>query len=34
MQIFRNGSRTVQAGPADYFTGSVRLDILNTAPAT
>ena len=33
MQIFRNGSRAVQAGPADYFTGAVHLDILNTAPA-
>ena len=32
MQIFRNGSRPSQKGPADYFTGAVRLDQLNTAP--
>ena len=32
MQIFRDGTRTAQAGPAEFFTGEVRLDILNTAP--
>ena len=32
MQIFREGTRTAQAGPAEFFTGEVRLDILNTAP--
>ncbi len=32
MQIFRNGSRPSQKGPAEYFTGAVRLDMLNTAP--
>jgi len=32
MQIYRNGSRPSQKGPADFFTGSVRLDQLNTAP--
>ena len=32
MQIYRNGSRPSQTGPADYFTGAVRLDMLNTAP--
>jgi len=33
MQIKRVGSQPSQKGPADYFTGQVRLDILNTAPA-
>ena len=33
MQIKRVGSQPSQKGPAEYFTGSVRLDILNTAPA-
>ena len=32
MQIHRNGSRPSQKGPAEYFTGAVRLDQLNTAP--
>ena len=32
MQVFRNGSRPSQKGPAEYFTGTVRLDMLNTAP--
>ncbi|GGL09829.1 cupin [Caulobacter sp. Root656] len=33
MQLFRNGSRPAQAGPADWFTGSVRIDPLYTAEA-
>ena len=33
MQIKRVGSTPSQKGPAEYFTGNVRLDILNTAPA-
>ena len=33
MQIKRVGSQPSQKGPAEYFTGQVRLDILNTAPA-
>ena len=33
MQIKRVGSQPSQKGPAEYFTGHVRLDILNTAPA-
>jgi quercetin dioxygenase-like cupin family protein len=33
MQIYRNGSRPSQTGPAEWFTGRVRLDPLNTAPA-
>jgi quercetin dioxygenase-like cupin family protein len=32
MQLHRNGSRPSQKGPADYFTGSVRIEPLNTAP--
>ena len=32
MQIHRNGSRPSQKGPAEFFTGAVRLDMLNTAP--
>jgi len=33
MQLYRNGSRPSQKGPPATFTGSVRLDVLNTAPA-
>jgi quercetin dioxygenase-like cupin family protein len=33
MQIKRNGSQPSSKGPADYFTGSVRIDSLYTAPA-
>ena len=33
MQIKRVGSQPSQKGPPEYFTGQVRLDILNTAPA-
>jgi quercetin dioxygenase-like cupin family protein len=33
MQLFRNGSRPSQPGPADWFTGSVRIDPLYTAEA-
>ena len=33
MQINRVGSQPSQKGPAEYFTGQVRLDVLNTAPA-
>ena len=32
MQIYRNGSRPSLKGPAETFTGAVRLDMLNTAP--
>jgi quercetin dioxygenase-like cupin family protein len=32
MDIKRNGSRPSAAGPADYFTGAVRLEPLNDAP--
>ncbi len=31
MQIQRAGSQPSMRGPADYFTGSVRIDPLNTA---
>jgi quercetin dioxygenase-like cupin family protein len=33
MTIARGGSQPSRKGPADYFTGSVRLDPLFTAPA-
>lgn len=33
MKIIRSGSQPSQKGPADWFTGSVRIDPLNTAPA-
>jgi len=33
MQIKRVGSQPSQKGPAEFFTGQVRLDILNTPPA-
>ena len=33
MQIKRAGSQPSQAGSEAYFTGVVRLDPLNTAPA-
>ena len=33
MDIKRVGSTPSQKGPAEFFTGNVRLDILNTAPA-
>lgn len=32
MEIKRNGSQASGKGPADYFTGSVRVDPLFTAP--
>jgi|SRR5579883_3371192 quercetin dioxygenase-like cupin family protein len=33
MDIKRSGSQPSGKGPADYFTGYVRVDPLNTAPA-
>jgi quercetin dioxygenase-like cupin family protein len=33
MKLYRNGSHPSQQGPADWFTGSVLIDPLNTAPA-
>ncbi len=33
MEIKRNGSRPSGRGPADYFTGQVRVDPLFEAPA-
>lgn len=33
MKIQRSGSQPSQRGPAEWFTGSVRIDPLNTAPA-
>lgn len=33
MQLFRNGSRPSQPGPADWFTGTVRIDPLFVPPA-
>jgi quercetin dioxygenase-like cupin family protein len=33
MEITRNGTRPSSPGPADYFTGRVRLDRLVEAPA-
>jgi quercetin dioxygenase-like cupin family protein len=33
MQIYRNGSRPSARGPADHFTGAVRIDPLNSPPA-
>ncbi len=33
MRIQRNGSQPSQKGPADYFTGAVRIDPLNVADA-
>ena len=32
MILYRNGTRPSQKGPAEWFTGSVRIDPLNTAP--
>ncbi len=32
MKIIRNGSRPATAGPADWFTGRVRIDPLFQAP--
>lgn len=32
MILFRSGSRPSQQGPAEWFTGRVRIDPLNTAP--
>lgn len=32
MKIIRNGSRAATAGPADWFTGPVRIDPLISAP--
>ena len=33
MQLKRAGSQPSQKGPAEYFTGTVRIDPLNTPPA-
>jgi quercetin dioxygenase-like cupin family protein len=33
MELKRAGSLPSQKGPANYFTGNVRIDPLNTAPA-
>jgi quercetin dioxygenase-like cupin family protein len=33
MKLYRNGSQPSQKGPAEWFTGNVRIDPLNTAPA-
>ena len=33
MELHRKGSRPSQPGPAEWFTGSVRIDPLNTAPS-
>lgn len=33
MEIHRNGSRPSGRGPAEWFTGTVRMDPLFTAPA-
>jgi quercetin dioxygenase-like cupin family protein len=33
MEIKRNGTQASRKGPADYFTGAVRLDPLFEAPA-
>jgi quercetin dioxygenase-like cupin family protein len=33
MELKRAGSQPSQKGPAKYFTGNVRIDPLNTAPA-
>lgn len=33
MEITRNGSQASRQGPAEYFTGTVRIDPLITAPA-
>lgn len=32
MEIFRNGTRSSGRGPADWFTGAVRIDPLFAAP--
>lgn len=33
MKLYRNGSRPSQPGPADWFTGTVRIDPLLVPPA-
>jgi len=33
MKLYRNGSRPSQRGSTEWFSGSVRIDPLNTAPA-
>jgi hypothetical protein len=33
MEIKRAGSQPSQKGPADFFTGNVRIDPLNAPPA-
>ena len=33
MQLRRVGSQPSQRGPAEYFTGTVRIDPLNSPPA-
>jgi len=32
MKLYRNGTQVSQKGPPEWFTGSVRIDPLNTAP--
>ncbi len=32
MEIKRNGSQASEKGPAEFFTGNVRIDPLSTAP--
>lgn len=32
MKLYRNGTRPSQKGPAEWFTGDVRIDPLSTAP--
>ena len=34
MEIKRNGSQPSSKGPAEYFTGTVRIDPLFEAPGT
>jgi quercetin dioxygenase-like cupin family protein len=33
MQLKRPGSQSSAKGPEEYFTGNVRIDMLNIAPA-
>ncbi|MEO3432059.1 cupin domain-containing protein [Inquilinus sp. CAU 1745] len=33
MKLYRNGTQPSQKGPAEWFTGSVRIDPLNAPPA-
>ena len=32
MELKRAGTRPVQSGPPEWFTGSVRIEFLNVAP--